>query len=219
MLFLARYFPLAGIEYALCSVQFRGQSDCWRAVYRFHLCLVHHGDQDPRAPACPGGLGAFSCRPTARIPRPRLFFSSVASALIPSPLFTIYDVACAALGAALERTGAVPAGAGVMAVAPPDVHLDEREIESVRSVSERTMADQALLLENSMGLLAIATTTAPFLGLLGTVWGRDGVIRRDGRDRHGNAVGGGTRHLGRPAHNRRGFARRTSLCDRVQRIE
>jgi len=49
--------------------------------------------------------------------------------------------------------------------------LGQTQISSVRNVAERTMADQALLLENSMGLLATAVTTAPFLGLRGTVWG------------------------------------------------
>ena len=49
--------------------------------------------------------------------------------------------------------------------------LNDIQINAVRNVAERTMADQALLLENSMGLLATAASTAPFLGLLGTVWG------------------------------------------------
>ena len=49
--------------------------------------------------------------------------------------------------------------------------LHEVQLSGIRNVAERTMADQALLLENSMGLLATAASTAPFLGLLGTVWG------------------------------------------------
>ena len=56
-------------------------------------------------------------------------------------------------------------------VASESRRLDEVQVSAIRNVSERTMADQALLLENRMGLLATAASTAPFLGLLGTVWG------------------------------------------------
>jgi biopolymer transport protein TolQ len=49
--------------------------------------------------------------------------------------------------------------------------LRDKQAGIVRNVAERSVADQALMLENSMGLLATAVTTAPFLGLLGTVWG------------------------------------------------
>ena len=49
--------------------------------------------------------------------------------------------------------------------------LGEMQVSAVRNVAERTMADEALMLEDSMGLLATAVTAAPFLGLLGTVWG------------------------------------------------
>ena len=49
--------------------------------------------------------------------------------------------------------------------------LTSHQIESVRAVIDRTMADEALLLEDQMGLLATAVSACPFLGLLGTVWG------------------------------------------------
>ena len=41
----------------------------------------------------------------------------------------------------------------------------------LRAVRSAFQSRQSLLLENTMGLLATAVTTAPFLGLLGTVWG------------------------------------------------
>ena len=47
----------------------------------------------------------------------------------------------------------------------------QQHIGVIRSVAERAVAEQVLRFEESMGLLATATTTAPFLGLLGTVWG------------------------------------------------
>lgn len=88
-----------------------------------------------------------------------------------SPLYVIYDKTCAALGAALESRGANPEDLFMGGVGSTHQQLDEIQISAVRNVAERTTSDQALLLENSMGLLATATTTAPFLGLLGTVWG------------------------------------------------
>jgi biopolymer transport protein TolQ len=87
-----------------------------------------------------------------------------------SPLQTVYDQACSALGASLEASSEdsddLFVGGG-----SPRITLSERHISSVKNSAERTVADQALLLENHMGLLATAASTAPFLGLLGTVWG------------------------------------------------
>jgi biopolymer transport protein ExbB/TolQ len=42
---------------------------------------------------------------------------------------------------------------------------------AVKSAMEREVGEQALLLEDKMILLATAVSGAPFLGLLGTVWG------------------------------------------------
>jgi len=88
-----------------------------------------------------------------------------------SPIYAIYERTCKALGAALESRGADPGDLFMGGVGSTNRKLGQTQISSVRNVAERTMADQALLLENSMGLLATAVTTAPFLGLLGTVWG------------------------------------------------
>jgi biopolymer transport protein TolQ len=44
-------------------------------------------------------------------------------------------------------------------------------MSSVKSAMERTVGEQALLLEDRMILLATAVSGGPFLGLLGTVWG------------------------------------------------
>lgn len=88
-----------------------------------------------------------------------------------SPLNDIYQRACTALGAAFESRGVDPNDLFMGAVGATEHHLNEIQVSGVRNVSERTLADQALLLENSMGFIATAITTAPFLGLLGTVWG------------------------------------------------
>lgn len=70
-----------------------------------------------------------------------------------SPLNTLYEAGCLAI----EAAGKSP--------------LNSHDVESVRAVVDRTMADEALLLEDGMGLLATAVSACPFLGLLGTVWG------------------------------------------------
>lgn len=88
-----------------------------------------------------------------------------------SPIYVIYEKACSALGAAFESRGVDSEDLFMGAVGSSRHRLTDVQVRSVRNVCERTMADQALLAENSMGLLATAVTTAPFLGLLGTVWG------------------------------------------------
>lgn len=88
----------------------------------------------------------------------------------PSPILVVYDQACSALGASLEASS-LNADDLFVGGGSPRVRLSDRHINSVRSAADRTVADQALLLENNMGLLATAASTAPFLGLLGTVWG------------------------------------------------
>lgn len=70
-----------------------------------------------------------------------------------SPLNTLYEAGCRAI----ESAGEQP--------------LNSHQVESVNAVVDRTMADEALLLEDGMGLLATAVSACPFLGLLGTVWG------------------------------------------------
>ena len=88
-----------------------------------------------------------------------------------SPMYVVYDHACRALGNALEATGANPDDLFMGGVGSEPRKLSQDRISSVRSMAERTMAGQALLLENNMGFLATAASSAPFLGLLGTVWG------------------------------------------------
>lgn len=70
-----------------------------------------------------------------------------------SPLNTLYEESCKAISDEKSDT------------------LSDHQLELVRAVMDRTMADEALQLEGGMGLLATAVSSAPFLGLLGTVWG------------------------------------------------
>jgi biopolymer transport protein TolQ len=45
------------------------------------------------------------------------------------------------------------------------------QMGAVQTVMERSVAQAAMRLEGRMGVVATALTTAPFLGLLGTIWG------------------------------------------------
>jgi biopolymer transport protein TolQ len=77
------------------------------------------------------------------------------------PLAVVHDAACATLEAVVDPTRQ-PSQA---------LHLSSRQAKAIGNAVERTVAEQALQLENWMGFLALGSSTAPFLGLLGTVWG------------------------------------------------
>ncbi len=88
----------------------------------------------------------------------------------PSPLDPIYRNACKTLQWTLKRYGVELDATAWEHHTAPDC-LVHHDLDAVRGMAERIMAEQALRVERSMSILAIATTTAPFLGLLGTVWG------------------------------------------------
>ncbi len=87
-----------------------------------------------------------------------------------APLQAVYDQACAALEAVLDVQG-IEAGSLRAEEGFSHVPLSDRQLRSVQNAAERMVADQALLLESSVGYLASAANVAPFLGLLGTVMG------------------------------------------------
>lgn len=49
--------------------------------------------------------------------------------------------------------------------------LTSSQLQIIRESAEQELADQILYLEKDLSILATTTTIAPFLGLLGTVWG------------------------------------------------
>ncbi len=87
-----------------------------------------------------------------------------------SPLYRVYEAGCTALGAEVGETGRAP-----QLLLDEDriqrIELSALQVEVIRRVTERTVADQALVLENRMGHLMTAVSASPMLGLLGTVWG------------------------------------------------
>jgi biopolymer transport protein ExbB/TolQ len=77
------------------------------------------------------------------------------------PLFTTYQEGCQELDARLKS------GNGD----ERRKHISFKGMEHVKRTLERAVAQESLNLESGLILLAIAVSGAPFLGLLGTVWG------------------------------------------------
>lgn len=77
------------------------------------------------------------------------------------PNFAVYQAGCQELEGRLKST--------VREGRKGSVSL--KSMEHVKRALERTVAQQSLQLESGLILLAIAVSGAPFLGLLGTVWG------------------------------------------------
>ena len=53
----------------------------------------------------------------------------------------------------------------------PCRRLTASQLEALRTILEREVSDQILILEEKIGLLATAVSVSPFFGLFGTVWG------------------------------------------------
>ncbi len=77
------------------------------------------------------------------------------------PLFSVYQEGCVELDARLKK--------GVAGGRKLFVSL--KSVEHIKRVLENTVARESIKLESGLILLAIAVSGAPFLGLLGTVWG------------------------------------------------
>jgi biopolymer transport protein ExbB/TolQ len=77
------------------------------------------------------------------------------------PQFMVYEAGSVELDARLKN----PSGEGRKRF------VSLKSMEHVKRTLENTVAQQSLKLESGLILLAIAVSGAPFLGLLGTVWG------------------------------------------------
>ncbi len=81
-----------------------------------------------------------------------------------NPLSALYDTVCRDLARILQAQSADD-------LLRPAAPLRAYQAAALRNLAEQIMAEQALKLERQMIVLATAVTAAPFLGLLGTVWG------------------------------------------------
>ncbi len=77
------------------------------------------------------------------------------------PLYEVYQTGCVQLDARLRGPGGEQRR--------PNVTL--KNMEHVKRAMENVVAQESLKLESGLILLSIAASGAPFLGLLGTVWG------------------------------------------------
>jgi biopolymer transport protein ExbB/TolQ len=77
------------------------------------------------------------------------------------PLYEVYQTGCVQLDARLRG----PTGER------RKQHATLKNMEHVKRAIENVVAQESLKLESGLILLAIAVSGAPFLGLLGTVWG------------------------------------------------
>jgi biopolymer transport protein ExbB/TolQ len=88
-----------------------------------------------------------------------------------SPLYAVYDKSCRRLVEELSPDGVRADSLFKIETGALGRRLSETQWEVVHKAIDRHVLDQALELQASMGPLANAATLAPFLGLLGTVWG------------------------------------------------
>lgn len=78
------------------------------------------------------------------------------------PLFSVYQSGCKELVGRRKAPVTETSGGGQVSL---------KTMEHVKRALEGSVAQEALKLESGLILLAIAVSGAPFLGLLGTVWG------------------------------------------------
>ncbi len=79
------------------------------------------------------------------------------------PLYAVYESGCVELKLGVERAKEKKGDS--------TERVSLRSIEHVKRALERAVSQESLRLESGLILLALAVSGAPFLGLLGTVWG------------------------------------------------
>ena len=86
-----------------------------------------------------------------------------------APVFAVYKAGCREL--AFQMLGASEVDETFRARLDSAPKISASQMRVVQSAMERAVGESALGLESQMILLATAVSGAPFLGLLGTVWG------------------------------------------------
>ncbi len=88
-----------------------------------------------------------------------------------NPLSVLYQKGCMEVADAEDQQGGGGEGLFAGALVRSGFSVSRKQLERMRTTVDRNVPDQILILERRMNILAIAVTTCPFLGLLGTVWG------------------------------------------------
>jgi hypothetical protein len=87
------------------------------------------------------------------------------------PLYMMYRAACRTLHGLIEARGINPAEwfGGQPTDSMPK--LNDADMKIVRNIIDQTVDEQVIQMEKNVVVLATAVTAAPFIGLMGTVWG------------------------------------------------
>lgn len=86
-----------------------------------------------------------------------------------SPLYQIYEAGCAEL--CFQLLGSTEVDETFRARLDSAEKISPAQMRSVQAAMERAVGEAGLKLESQMIILSTAVSGAPFLGLLGTVWG------------------------------------------------
>jgi biopolymer transport protein TolQ len=86
-----------------------------------------------------------------------------------SPLFAIYRAGCDEL--CFQMLGSTEVDETFRARVEAAPKITPSQMRSVTAAMERAVGESALRLESLMNILSMAVSGAPFIGLLGTVWG------------------------------------------------
>jgi len=86
-----------------------------------------------------------------------------------SPFYEIYKAGCSEL--CLQMLGSVEVDETFRARLESAEKISPAQMRAVTAAMERAIGESALSLESKMIILSTAVSGAPFLGLLGTVWG------------------------------------------------
>lgn len=86
-----------------------------------------------------------------------------------APYFHVYHAACA--GLAFQATGSESPAGVAAAMSSAKERISPSQMASIQGAMERAVGEAALKLESKLSVVAMALSGAPFLGLLGTVWG------------------------------------------------
>ena len=86
-----------------------------------------------------------------------------------SPLFEIYEAGCEEL--CFQVLGSTEVDETFKARLKYAERITPAQMRSVQAAMERAVGESALKLESQMIILSTAVSGAPFIGLLGTVWG------------------------------------------------
>ncbi len=86
-----------------------------------------------------------------------------------TPVFTVYQAGCQEL--CFQMLGSAEVDETFAARLETAPRISHAQMRMVQTAMERAVGESALRLEAQMVLLSTAVSGAPFLGLLGTVWG------------------------------------------------